>query len=140
MIEDSNKSEPYGVGDSSYRAAGEYAGIKTLVDVFYRYMDELPEARTIRSMHPDDLVVSRDKLTRFLCGWLGGEKLFAQKYGSITIPSAHAHLDIGEVERDAWLNCMEKAIAEQSYEDSFKEYLLEQLFVPAERIRLACLK
>lgn len=140
MNKDSNKPGSYGVGDSSYRAAGEYEGIKALVDAFYRHMDEIPEARTIRKMHPEDLAVASDKLTRFLCGWLGGEKLFARKYGPITIPAVHAHLDIGEAERDAWLNCMEKAIAEQSYADSFKTYLLEQLFVPAERIRLACLK
>lgn len=140
MDETDRKFRPYGVGDSSYRAAGEYAGIKVLVDAFYCHMDQVPEAERIRGMHPKDLTEARDKLTRFLCGWLGGEKLFSQKYGSTTMPAAHAHLDIGMAERDAWLGCMEKAIAEQDYADSFKQYLLEQLFVPAERIRVACLR
>jgi len=124
----------YGEGDASYRAAGERAGITRLVDAFYRIMDELPEAQTIRRMHPADLAVSRDKLSRFLCGWLNGPKLFSQKYGPIKIPKAHAHLRVGPAERDAWLLCMERAITEQDFTPEFGEYLLRELRVPAERI------
>lgn len=125
----------YGEGDASYRAAGEQAGITRLVDAFYRIMDELPEAAIIRRMHARDLTESRDKLTRFLCGWMNGPSLFAEKYGPIRIPSAHAHLRIGPRERDAWLRCMELAIAEQGYAPDFASYLLRELRVPAERVR-----
>lgn len=124
----------FGVGDGSYRAAGESEGIEKLVDGFYRIMDELPEAQTIRRMHPSDLTVSRDKLWRFLCGWLNGPRLFSEKYGPIKIPSAHAHLRVGPLERDAWLQCMELAIAEQDYSRQFAAYLLRELGVPAQRI------
>jgi len=127
----------YGVGDASFRAAGGRDGIKKLVDRFYDVMDELPQARAIRAMHPRDLTVARDKLTLFLCGWLGGEKLYSKKYGPIIIPQAHAHLDINEAERDAWLACMQTAVDEQGYTEDFKQYLMEQLFVPAERCRMA---
>ena len=125
----------YGVGDASYRAAGEREGITRLVDAFYRIMDELPEAETIRRMHPRDLEESRDKLARFLCGWMNGPKLYREKYGPIRIPAAHEHLRVGEAERDAWLRCMALAIAEQDYAPEFGEYLLRELFVPAERVR-----
>lgn len=127
----------YGVEDGSFRAAGEYEGVKALVDAFYDAMDTLPEARKIRAMHPQDLTESRDKLTRFLCGWLGGPRLYREKYGPIAIPRAHAHLPIAEPERDAWLACMKVALKTQNYPDDFKEYLLTQLFVPAERCRVA---
>lgn len=125
----------YGEGDASFRAAGSQAGITRLVDAFYRIMDELPEARIIRRMHARDLTESRDKLTRFLCGWMNGPSLYAEKYGPIRIPSAHAHLRIGPRERDAWLRCMELAIAEQGYAPEFASYLLRELRVPAERVR-----
>lgn len=125
----------YGEGDASYRAAGERAGITRLVDDFYRFMDELPEAGIIRRMHARDLTVSRDKLTRFLCGWMNGPALFNEKYGPIRIPSAHEHLRIGSRERDAWLLCMERAIALQGYAPDFADYLLRELRVPAERVR-----
>ena len=84
----------YGDGDASFQAAGGQAGIQRLVARFYDYMDTLPEAAAIRAMHPKDLALTRDKLYCFLCGWLGGEKLFAPKYGPIMIPRAHEHLEI----------------------------------------------
>ncbi|HEX7763167.1 MAG TPA: globin, partial [Cellvibrio sp.] len=60
--------------------------------------------------------------------------LYHEKYGSINIPRDHAHLPIGEAERDAWLLCMERAIAKQNYSPEFSTYLLAQLRIPAERI------
>ncbi|WP_271273129.1 group II truncated hemoglobin [Aliamphritea hakodatensis] len=125
----------YGVEDASFRAAGGQEGIFRLVDEFYVQMDTLEEARTIRAMHPEDISGSADKLARFLCGWLGGPKLYREKYGSIHIPQAHKPFDIGCDERDAWLLCMRKALEQQPYEDGFKTYLLEQLWRPAERSR-----
>lgn len=125
----------FGDGDASYRAAGGEAGIRRLVDDFYQEMETVLEARRIRAMHPEDLTISRDKLTRFLCGWLGGPSLYRERYGSIHLPRAHAHLRVGEAERDAWLSCMRSAIARQPFADRFRTYLLEQLAVPAERIR-----
>jgi hemoglobin len=129
-----SSDQMYGVGDASYRAAGGREGIERLVDDFYRIMDEAPEARGIRRMHPPDLEVARDKLARFLSGWLNGPNRYAEKYGSISIPRAHARFPIGEVERDAWLHCMERAIALQALAPDFADYLLTQLRVPAQRI------
>jgi len=74
------------------------------------------------------------ELSYFLSGWLGGPKLYAENYGSISIPQAHKHLSLGADESEAWLLCMQKAIDEQPYEAAFKIYLIEQLRVPAERI------
>jgi len=125
----------YGVEDASYQAAGKLEGITQLVDCFYDYMNQLPEAKIIRKMHPKDLTTSRDKLTCFLSGWLGGPRLFSKKYGTISIPKVHQHLSVASKERDAWLLCMKKAAKDQPYEESFKKYLLKQLFVPAEKIR-----
>lgn len=124
----------YGFSDNSFQAAGGTEGIRKLVDDFYLEMDALPEAAIIRKMHKPDLGVSRDKLTLFLCGWMGGPRLYHDKYGSINIPKSHAHLPIGEAERDAWLLCMERAIAKQNYLPEFSVYLLDQLSIPAERI------
>jgi hemoglobin len=127
----------FGVGDSSFRAAGGLQGLTQLVDAFYGYMETLPEAARIRAMHPDDLTLSRRKLTTFLCGWLGGPKLFIQEFGPISIPGAHAHFPIDEPERDAWLACMRSAVAEQPWDVAFQAYFLSAIAVPAERVRVA---
>ena len=124
----------YGFSDNSFQAAGAIDGIRTLVDDFYTEMDTLPEAVIIRAMHKADLTESRDKLTLFLCGWMGGPVKYQEKYGNINIPRDHAHLAIGEAERDAWLLCMERAITKQNYSAEFSTYLLAQLKIPAERI------
>ena len=124
----------YGHADASFKAAGGVEGIQKLVKDFYRIMDEFSADTTIIKMHPDNLEVSVDKLARFLCGWLGGPRLYNERYGAISIPAVHAHLAIGEHERDSWLRCMQQAISLQSYAPDFADYLLLQLRVPAERI------
>jgi len=126
----------FGQGDASFRAAGGVEGITDLVTRFYVVMNTAPEAAVIRAMHPADLTVTEDKLARFLCGWLGGPRRFDEKYGPISIPRAHQHLVVREEERDAWLFCMERALREVDYSDDFKSYLMRQLAVPAERIRM----
>jgi hemoglobin len=125
---------PFGVGDASYQAAGGIEGLRCLVDDFYRLMDQLPQAAALRRMHPQSLDVSRDKLACFLSGWLGGPRLFSEKYGAISIPAFHAQWPIDQAGSEAWLNCMAQAIELQGYTSEFAEYLLTQLRVPAQRI------
>lgn len=128
---------PYGTEDATYKAAGEYEGIKQLVEDFYNIMSTRQDASKIRDMHPNDLEISKDKLTLFLCGWTGGPRLFREKYGPIAIPHAHSHLTIGSAEKSAWLACMKDALAKQGYPQDFQDYMLTQLAVPAERCRNA---
>jgi hemoglobin len=132
----SDNEEPrYGQGDASFQAAGGEPGIRKLVDEFFDRMSTDDRFVTIHEMHPDDPEISRDKLARFLCGWLGGPKLYREKYGGISIPRAHEHLAIATPERDQWLTCMAESVAEQDFDSRFKKYLMEQLFVPAEGVR-----
>ncbi len=129
----------YGQQDSTYRAAGEQAGIRKLVDCFYEIMGSDPKYQVIYDWHPQDLEESRDKLALFLCGWMGGPKPFVEKYGPIRIPDAHKHLQVTAIERDLWLDCMDRALHQQDYPVTLVDYLLRQLYIPAERIRQACM-
>jgi hemoglobin len=133
MSDETNKQ--YGDGDTSFKTAGGEAGLRQLATDFYAIMSRLDEAKTIFDMHPKDIDTSSEKLALFLCGWLGGPKLYREKYGPIMIPKAHSHLHIGSTERDAWLLCMKQALDLQPYPADFKQYMIEQLFVPAERSR-----
>lgn len=133
---------PFGVGDASFQAAGGETGIERLVADFYRCMDEAEAAACVRRLYPQNLSESRERLAAFLCGWLGGPRRYAEKFGSISIPQFHTRWAVGETERDAWLDCMALAVARQNYTSDFATYLLAQLRVPAERIvqagRQAC--
>lgn len=134
----SNVKTKYGIGDTSFQAAAGEEGIRRLVDVFFDRMGSDARFATIYALHPEDKEISRDKLARFLCGWLGGPKLYNEKYGAIGIPRVHAHLAIATPERDQWLTCMTESVEEQPFAADFKEYLMAQLYVPAEAVRRRC--
>jgi len=123
------------MGDATYQAVGGYEGLVKLVDDFYDAMEILPEAQRIRQMHRDDLTESREKLVYFLSGWMNGPQIYAEKFGGINIPMAHAHLKVDEADRDAWLLCMQVALDKGDFPQTFKTYLMQQLYRPAERIR-----
>ena len=127
--------ELFGQGDTTLQAVGGLKGLHQLVEDFYLAMTTYKEFKPLRDMHPDNLGLSIDKLYSFLSGWMGGERLYSQKYGAISIPQAHSHMVVGHTEKQMWLDCMEKAIDKQGYSSELKRYLLAQLAVPAERIR-----
>lgn len=135
----SPQSPVFGVGDASYQAAGGAVGLHRLVEDFYRAMDTLPEAACVRRLYPASLEVAKDKLATFLCGWLGGPRDYAERFGPISIPRFHTRWRVGEAEREAWLACMAWAIERQAYTPAFAAYLLAQLRIPAERVRQASL-
>ncbi len=124
----------FGTADASYQAAGELTGIRQLVEDFYRIMDSWHGAANVRAMHKADLSESEDKLVCFLSGWLGGPRLYQERYGSISIPAFHAQWPIDAAARDAWLGCMQQAIDRQPYSAEFKRYLFAQLSIPANRV------
>lgn len=95
-----------------YHVIGGEAAIHDLVERFYFYMDTLPEARGIRAIHQPDLASAKSKLFKFMSGWLGGPDLFVQEYGHPMLRRRHLPFAIGKSERDQWLLCMNKAIAE----------------------------
>lgn len=91
---------------------GGAATIDRLVEVFYARMDSLPEATTIRALHPADLDPVKELLKRYLGEWLGGPPLYSAERGHPRLRQRHLGFSIGEAERDAWLLCMRGALDE----------------------------
>ncbi|MEM7081039.1 MAG: globin, partial [Pseudomonadota bacterium] len=106
---------------------------------FYRIMSTDPAYAPIWHWHsasaqPDMLADTADRLSSFLIGWMGGPRVYQEKFGPISIPGVHAHLPVSATERDMWLGCMAAALEEQSYPEHLRTYLLEQLAKPANMI------
>lgn len=135
-----NQQLQYGVADNTFQAAGAQPGVTQLVDHFYGIMSSDLAYQGIWDLHPKENTESRDRLARFLCAWMGGPRLYKEKYGPINIPSVHSHLTIGAHERDQWLQCMHKALMMMDYDQSLVDYLMQQFAVPAERIFQRCQK
>ncbi len=124
--------------NNAFHLLGGLEGVRALADSFYDIMTKIPEAREIRNMHPEDLGATRENLTLFLSGWLGGPPLYVEKYGSVNLTNIHALLDIDDAERDMWLSCMEQALHKQPIADELKRSLLNRFRIPAEKIRVTC--
>ena len=90
-------------------------------------MDSLPEAKEVRKMHAPNLSAARAKLFKFLSGWLGGPDLFVQEYGHPMLRRRHFPFAIGQVERDQWVLCMNKAMTELDLDAGLREHLLQSL-------------
>ena len=106
-----------------YQQIGGEQTLRSLVGRFYELMDALPEAAGIRALHPETLDSSREKLFMFLSGWMGGPPLYIERFGHPRLRSRHLPFPIGEVERDQWLMCMNKALAEIGIDPILRQQL-----------------
>jgi hemoglobin len=107
--------------DSVYTRLGGEPAIRALVGRFYALMDELPEAHTVRRLHPQSLAGSADSLFKYLSGWFGGPPLYIRERGHPRLRMRHAPYAIGAVERDEWMLCMRQALAEQVADKTLRE-------------------
>ena len=103
-----------------YEMIGGEQVLLNVVDRFYFYMDTLPEAQGIRAIHQNNLASAKDKLFKFLSGWLGGPNLFIEEFGHPMLRARHLPFLIGEPERDQWMLCMNKALAELAMDSQLK--------------------
>jgi len=120
---------------SHFELLGGEEGIRRLVDRFYDLMDASPEAATIRALHASSLKSSREKLFLFLTGWTGGPQLYVERYGHPRLRMRHLPFPIGERERDEWLWCMERALAEHDIPDSTRAFLFDRFSDLADHMR-----
>lgn len=116
------------------RIGGEVA-VARLVDAFYRWMDELPEAVGIRAMHEPDLSQTKAVLRLYLHDWLGGPRLYSAQRGRPALRRRHLPFSIGQAERDAWLLCMRHALDEVVADAGLRAELMAAFTRTAEAIR-----
>lgn len=118
-----------------YELIGGEIGLRKLVERFYDLIDSSPEAAQIRALHPKSLKQSREKFFMFLSGWSGGPSLYMEKYGHPRLRMRHVPFSIGELERDQWLWCMNKALDEMQLDAAVLEHLKGRLAQAADFLR-----
>ena len=118
-----------------YELLGGEEGIRRLVDRFYDLMDTAPEAATIRRLHATSLKASREKLRLFMTGWTGGPPAYVERFGHPRLRMRHFPFAIGVRERDEWLWCMDRALAEQEMPEPVRAHLRERLHALADHMR-----
>lgn len=120
---------------SPFELMGGEPGVRALVDAFYDHMELDPEFAGIRALHPEDLSGSRDKLFWFLCGWLGGPNHYIERFGHPRLRARHLPFPISTAERDQWLACMSRAIADRALDPTVTAWFMSQMQATADWMR-----
>jgi hemoglobin len=113
------------INTTHYDLLGGESGVKRLVLRFYELMDELPEAYTVRKMHPESLEGSATMLFEYLSGWFGGPSLYIAKKGHPRLRMRHAPYSVSPIARDEWMLCMTQALNEQVTDPAFRDSLID---------------
>lgn len=113
---------------TTYEQMGGEPGIRALVERFYALMDTLPEAATIRAMHPADLSDSIEKLALFLIGWSGGPPAYVSKYGHPRLRARHLPFAVDDEAAAAWVRCMGIALEERARDGHLEPMFAQSLF------------
>jgi hemoglobin len=118
-----------------YAMLGGDAGIRALVERFYDLMELDADFAELRAVHGASLGSARDKLYLFLSGWLGGPSLYIERYGHPRLRARHLPFAIGEIERDQWIACMDRALDDVGCPEALKPRLMEALRGTADWMR-----
>ena len=118
-----------------YEWIGGEAKVRALVDRFYDLMDLEPGYAQLRAAHGTELERARQNLFWFLCGWLGGPQHYTDRFGHPRLRMRHMPFQIGNVERDQWLACMDQAMGEVGVPEDLRARLRESFFQTADWMR-----
>src|SRR5476649_1318468 len=109
--------------------------IHDMVERFYDLMELEPEFALLRALHPPSTDGSREKLTMFLTGWMGGPDIYVERYGHPRLRARHLPFAIGTSERDQWLRAMAWAMEDVGIDESLRVRLMESFYQTADWMR-----
>ncbi len=121
--------------DTPFAWIGGEPAVRALVDRFYDLMDLEPGYRELRASHGTTLDDARQKLFWFLCGWLGGPQHYQERFGHPRLRMRHMPFQIGILERDQWLACMNQAMGDTGVPADLRERLNQSFFQTADWMR-----
>lgn len=106
---------------------------------FYDHMDEHEPA--LVAIHRLDesgkrvAPIVRERFTAFLVEWLGGPSDYSRAHGHPRLRMRHAHVAVDSSMRDAWLRCMNAALAEPSVDADVRAFLERRFAEVADFLR-----
>ncbi|HEU4360467.1 MAG TPA: globin [Mycobacterium sp.] len=117
---------------SFYDAVGGADTFHTIVARFYQLV---AADAILRPLYPeDDLPGAEQRLRMFLEQYWGGPRTYSERRGHPRLRMRHVPFRIGPAQRDAWLRCMQTAVAEidaDTLGDEHRRELLDYLQMAA---------
>ena len=111
--------------ESLYDQVGGEPVFRQLVDAFYDGVEQDP---VLRPLYPEgDLTAARDRLRLFLEQYWGGPTTYSDTRGHPRLRMRHVTWQIGERERDAWLQHMLAAVTRLDVPDGARAAIWDHL-------------
>jgi hemoglobin len=129
---------PLGPDYTPFDALG-LSGATELARRFYDHMDAHEPA--LVAVHRKDesgtrvAPIVRERFTAFLVEWLGGPSDYSKANGHPRLRMRHGHVAIDLELRDAWLRCMNAALADASVPEDVSGYLERRFAEVADFLR-----
>jgi hemoglobin len=121
-----------------FEQIGGVAAVEALSRTFYDRMQENePELAALHALDETGAVKqeTRDRFALFLVGWLGGPQDYMARHGHPRLRMRHAAVPINIKMRDAWLRCMNQALAECNVPASLRGFLEQRFAEVADFLR-----
>lgn len=116
---------------SLYEAIGGASTIEKITSVMYKYISSHADLIPI---FPGDFEESARKQHLFLTQFLGGPSLYTEERGHPMLRKRHLPFEITPTRRDAWLSCVEKALAEVKVSEPYRTIIFKRLSMTAEHM------
>jgi hemoglobin len=109
-----------------YDRLGGESGVRALVEAFYDIVENEEDGQLLHVLHLRGHGVAHSRIEQFnfLSGFLGGPRLYVERYGHSDVRKMHEHVEINSEARDAWLKCMATAIDRIGLTADIKEELM----------------
>jgi hemoglobin len=117
VTDDTPLLEPHRV----YDRVGGLDAFETLVEAFYRRVEEDP---LLRPIYPDDLEPGKRGLARFLAQYFGGGDLYSREKGHPRLRMRHAPFAVTPEAALRWATLMSEAIREQRFDADVERVLV----------------
>ncbi|MGM8364375.1 globin [Virgibacillus sp. W0181] len=114
-----------------FEAIGGYEPIDKIIDSLYKHIGNNPKLIPI---FPDDLAESARKQRLFLVQFFGGPSIYNEERGHPMLRRRHMEFEVTPERKDAWLECMHKALEEAEIEEPYRSAIFERLVMTAQHM------
>jgi len=111
-----------------YKAIGGQLAVDKIVESLYKHV---AKHEALIPIFPTDLTETAHKQRLFLTQFFGGPSLYLQERGHPMLKRRHLPFEITFERRNAWLECMDKALDEAAIEEPYRSAIFERLSLTA---------
>lgn len=111
-----------------YEAIGGQSSVDQIVHSLYKHV---AKHEALIPIFPADLTETIHKQRLFLTQFFGGPSLYLEERGHPMLKRRHMPFEITFERRNAWLECMDKALEEAKIEEPYRSAIFDRLSLTA---------